>query len=142
MIKTTMKQLLDPNYLQNKSFDRLRVALANQENMVDSVAYNIVDSVIYINNPSNLDTKPGYKAIYNTVIINNDEECIDVELGDKLNSLENYDDVSDFGVGQVNTTHSINKGEVLIIETYEPYKINFNNQKLFIAYVSKYSGIK
>lgn len=141
MIKATIEQLKDPNYLQNKSFNRLRTALKSIEQIEDSVAYNVVDSVIFIKNPKYLEEESGYKAIYNTVVINEENEDIEVEIGAKVRNLQNYDDTQDFGLAEVNDIHVIKPNEVLIIETMEPYRIK-STTNMTIAYVSKYSGIK
>lgn len=141
MIKATIEQIKDPNYLQNKSFNRLRSALKSVDKIEDSVAYNVVDSVIFIKNPKYLEEESGYKAIYNTVVINEENEDIEVEIGAKVSNLQNYDDTQDFGLAEVNDIHVIKPNEVLIIETMEPYRIK-SSAHMTIAYVSKYSGIK
>lgn len=141
MIRTTYDYIKDANYLQNKSFNRLRTALNSIDTIEDSVAYNVVDSVIFIKNPRKLERRSGYKAIYNTVLINTGEEEIKVRLGAKQKELCNYDDSQDFGIAKADTLHCINPNEVMIIETMEPYVVDEFSQ-LIVAYVSKYNGIK
>lgn len=141
MIKVSLKQLMDNNYLQNKSFDRLREALSMCDNIEESVAYNVVDSVVYIKNPHKVVETEGYKAIYNTVLVNTSKTPIKILMGSKIQELIDYDDSKDFGYSPVHTSVRIEQDEVLIIETMEPYKIVEYNQ-MILAYVSKYNGIK
>lgn len=141
MIKTTLSRLKDTNYLQNKSFNRLRIALESIDTLENSVAYNVIDSVIIIKNPNHLMELSGYKAIYNTILINTSDNELKFAIGDQLNELIEYDDCQDFGIAQSDVVDSIKKDEVAIIETMEPYKI-ISSKNFILAYVSKYNGIK
>lgn len=141
MIKTTFDQIQDSKYLQNKSFNRLRTALKNIDYYKDSVAYNVVDSVIVIKSPKFMENRSGYKAVYNTVVINNGDSEYKFLFGKTVSNLDNYDDSQDFGIAPTNKQETLQPGEVMIIETMEPYKLTVAKD-LIIAFVSKYSGIK
>ncbi|WOO86734.1 hypothetical protein RZE82_06340 [Mollicutes bacterium LVI A0039] len=135
--------LMDSNFYQNKSFNRLRLALNNIDDALDNVAYNVIDSVTYIKNPNTLADNGGLKKIYNTVIVNTSTEEISGEIGTVRTDFSGYCDVADFMVAETYEEFSLKPGETVIFDINEPYKITGTLPKgIVLAYVSKYSGIK
>lgn len=137
------EQLIDNNFFQNKSFNRLRIALEQIEDAKDNIAYNIIDSVIYIKNPAKLVDNGGLKKIYNTVLVNNSQHQITGEVGEVQTDFTGYCDVSDFMVASTDQQFTLNPGQTIIFDINEPYKITSEIPSgTVLAYVSKYSGIK
>lgn len=138
------QQLIDNNFYQNKSFDRLRSALLEIDNVLDNVAYNVVDSVIFIKNPMSIVDNGGLKKIYNTILVNTSDELISAQIGAVNESYEGYSDVSDFMSAPTSTKIEIKPGKSVIFDINEPYYIEDDNlpKGLVLAYVSKYNGIK
>lgn len=137
-------QLLDKNFYQNKSFDRLRSALSEIDNIDDNIAYNIVDSVIFIKNPKSLIDNGGLKKIYNTVLVNSSTEIVNVKVGEITDTYTGYSDISDFMYAPTSSESQVNPGETVIFDINEPYYVEDENlpRGLVLAYVSKYNGIK
>lgn len=138
------QQLIDTDFYQNKSFDRLRAALLEIDNVLDNVAYNVVDSVIYVKNPHYIADNGGLKKIYNTVIINQSTEIINAQIGTITESYDGYSDISDFMPAPTNERIEIKPGQSVVFDINEPYYIEDENlpKGLVLAYVSKYNGIK
>lgn len=135
--------LLDESFYQNKSFNRLREALKNIDNIEDNVAYNIVDSVIYIKNPNVLIDNGGLKKIYNTIIVNGSDQEIDFIIGEKDYGFDGYIETADFKPAKVTTNCTLKPNQAVIFEIDEPYKITSKLPSgIILAYVSKYNGIK
>ncbi len=138
------EMLIDPNFFSNKSFNRLRLAMQSIDKAQDNVAYNVVDSVVFIKNPTKIIDNGGLKKIYNTVLINNSLENIYAKVGKKTDSFLNYSDESDFKLENCSEEVEIKSGQMIIFETNEPYYIDDAclPKDIILAYVSKFDGIK
>lgn len=144
MNKLPIDIFLMPNVYNVKAFNRAKTAHHNARKIIENVAYNEVDSVVYIKNKKNIDEQFVAGQKYSYAI-----ECVDgsvtIEYGqvDKLNICKAYNDLTDkkFFTGN-GIKQTINKGEILILELDEAFKYTEINGNFIEYKIAKDGGIK
>lgn len=144
MNKLEVATFLQPNVYNVKAFNRAKIAHGNASKIMDNIAYNEVDSVVYIKNKKNLPEEfvAGRKYSYAIECIQGTVE-IEYEQEQNLALISEYDDLSDQVVyAGRGIKLNIKSGEIAIFELNEAIKY----QKIdgdFIEYkIAKDGGIK
>lgn len=144
MNKLPIEVFLNKDVYNVKAFNRTKVAHANKDLITDNVAYNEVDSVVYIKNKRNIDDHflAGRKYSYGIECLSGTIE-LEYNLESELQLLNAYDDLSDraeyIGVGH---SLELKAGEIAIFELNEAIKYK-KTLGQFIEYkIAKDGGIK
>lgn len=144
MNRLPIEVFLNSNVYNVKAFNRTKTAHNNKELVKDNVAYNEVDSVVYIKNKENIDTNfvAGRKYSYAIECLTGTIE-LEYELESNLNLHSPYDDLSD-KVEYIGAGHEIklNAGEIVIFELNEAVKYNLVDGQFIEYKIAKDGGIK
>lgn len=144
MNKFTIEVFLNKNVYNVKSFNRTKTAHASKDLIMDNVAYNEVDSVVYIKNKQNIDNcfLAGRKYSYGIECLSGTIE-IEYDNAHNLELVVEYDDLSDrieyIGDGK---TLELNSGEIAIFELNEAIRYKKISGQFIEYKIAKDGGIK
>ncbi len=144
MDKLPIDIFLNENVYNVKAFNRAKVAHANNHLIIDNVAYNEVDSVVYVKNKTNISDQfvSGRKYSYAIECLSGTVE-IEVNSVNNLTQVTNYDDLTD------NQYHSgsgdnvvISSNTIVILNLDEAFKYSKIDGQFIEYKIAKDGGIK